>query len=42
MDLAGGKLRLDHPADHVARLTIDELEVGKLRVQDLEVVNEKR
>ena len=23
MDLAGGKLRLDHPADHVARLTID-------------------
>ena len=23
MELAGGKLRLDHPADHVARLTID-------------------
>ena len=23
MDLAGGKLRLDHPAEHVARLTID-------------------
>jgi enoyl-CoA hydratase/carnithine racemase len=23
VDLAGGKLRLDHPADHVARLTID-------------------
>ena len=23
MDLASGKLRLDHPADHVARLTID-------------------
>ncbi|HET8757323.1 MAG TPA: enoyl-CoA hydratase-related protein [Solirubrobacteraceae bacterium] len=23
MQLAGGKLRLDHPADHVARLTID-------------------
>jgi enoyl-CoA hydratase/carnithine racemase len=23
VDLAGGKLRLDHPAEHVARLTID-------------------
>jgi enoyl-CoA hydratase/carnithine racemase len=26
VDLAGGKLRLDHPADHVARLTIDNPE----------------
>ncbi len=26
MDLAGGKLRLDHPAEHVARLTIDNPE----------------
>jgi enoyl-CoA hydratase/carnithine racemase len=26
VDLAGGKLRLDHPAEHVARLTIDNPE----------------
>jgi enoyl-CoA hydratase/carnithine racemase len=37
VDLAGGKLRLDHPADHVARLTIDN--PGKRNALDHEILD---
>jgi enoyl-CoA hydratase/carnithine racemase len=37
VELAGGKLRLDHPAEHVARLTIDN--PGKRNALDHEILD---